>query len=122
MIVSEKYRDIGVMKSLGASNRGVAGIFLFYGMMLGNIGCVLGTIAGLVITHYINEIEMFIARQSGTQIFDRSIYYFDKIPTNIEPWNIIVINIGAIATAIVFSLLPAIRAARLQPVRALRFE
>jgi lipoprotein-releasing system permease protein len=122
MIVSEKIRDIGVLKSLGASNRGVMGIFLTYGLLLGLIGCGLGTAAGLAITEYINEIEAFLTRLTGQQIFDRSVYYFDKIPTNIEPLSVMLINFGAVGTAVVFSILPAWRAARLHPVRALRFE
>lgn len=122
MIVSEKYRDIGVLKSLGASNRGVMAIFLSYGFMLGFVGCVGGTALGLAITDNINEIEMWIAKQSGRQIFDRKIYYFDKIPTNIEISSVTFVNAGAILIAVAFSVIPAFRAARLHPVRALRFE
>jgi lipoprotein-releasing system permease protein len=122
MIVSEKYRDIGVLKSLGASNRGVMGIFLGYGLLLAVIGCGLGTAAGLLITANINEIEAWLTRRTGQQIFDRSVYYFDRIPTNVEPTAVLLINLGAVATAVVFSILPAWRAARLHPVRALRFE
>jgi lipoprotein-releasing system permease protein len=122
MIVSEKYRDIGVLKSLGASNRGVMGIFLGYGLLLAVIGCALGTGAGLLITENINEIEGWLTRRTGQQIFDRSVYYFDRIPTNVEPLAVTLINVGAIGTAVLFSILPAWRAARLHPVRALRFE
>jgi lipoprotein-releasing system permease protein len=122
MIVGEKYRDIGILKSLGASDQGILGIFIGYGFLLGLIGCVCGTIAGLTITEYINEIELFLTQATGTQIFDRSVYYFDRIPTNVEVGNVLVINIGAMMTAVAFSVLPAMRAARLHPVRALRFE
>ena len=65
MIVSEKYRDIGIMKSLGASNRGVMSIFVGYGLLLGAVGVVLGTILGLTITDHINEIEKFLTQLSG---------------------------------------------------------
>ncbi|MGL6074328.1 MAG: ABC transporter permease [Fimbriiglobus sp.] len=122
MIVSEKYRDIGIMKSLGATSQGVMSIFLTYGLMLGGIGCALGTIAGLLITEYINPIERGLASLTGQQIFDRKIYYFDEIPTNIESMTVLLVNVGAVAISVVFSILPAVRAARLQPVRALRFE
>ena len=122
MIVSEKYRDIGILKSLGASNRGVMGIFMSYGFLLGLIGCILGTVSGLLITEYINEIETFLTEQTGQQLFDRSVYYFDRIPTNVEWKSVALINIGALGTAVLFSIIPAWRAARLHPVRALRFE
>ena len=122
MIVAEKYRDIGIMKSLGASDQGVMAIFLSYGLMLGLVGCGLGTILGLAITVYINEIEGFLTMLTNQQIFDRKIYYFDKIPTNIEAMTVGLVNFGAILISVAFSVLPALRAARLHPVRALRFE
>jgi len=122
MIVAEKYRDIGVLKSLGASNAGVGQIFLGYGLLLGAIGCGCGSAAGLLITRYINEIEGFLTKLTGQQIFDRSIYYFDQIPTNVEAVTVLLVNVGAVGIAVLSSVLPAARAARLHPVRALRFE
>lgn len=122
MIVSEKYRDIGIMKSLGASSWGVMQIFLGYGLLLGTVGCVLGTGLGLWITWKINEIEAFLTALTGTAVFPRDVYYFKDIPTNVDPWTVARIVVGAVAIATVFSVLPAWRAARLQPVRALRFE
>jgi lipoprotein-releasing system permease protein len=122
MIVSEKFRDIGILKSLGASSRGVMSIFMGYGLLLGTVGCAFGTIAGLLITEYINEIEAFLTRVTGKAVFPRDVYYFKEIPTNVDPWSVIAVNLGATAIAVVFSLLPAYRAARLHPVRALRFE
>jgi len=122
MIVSEKYRDIGILKSLGASSRGVMSIFLGYGLLLGTVGCALGTGMGLWITWKINVIEKWLTEQTGTALFPRDVYYFKEIPTNIDPGNVALVNVGAVAIAAVFSLLPAYRAARLHPVRALRFE
>jgi lipoprotein-releasing system permease protein len=123
MIVSEKFRDIGIMKSLGASNGGVMSIFIGYGLLLGFIGCALGTVSGLAITYNINEIEQFISKNiTGQEVFDRKIYYFDKIPTNVEWMTVLLVNAGAMSIALLSSVLPAWRAARLQPVKALRFE
>ena len=122
MIVSEKFRDIGILKSLGASQSGVMTIFLGYGLLLGTVGCGLGTALGLAITDNINEIEMFLTEVTGTAVFPRDVYYFKDIPTNVDPASVIAVNVGAVLIAVVFSLLPAYRAARLHPVRALRFE
>lgn len=122
MIVSEKYRDIGILKSLGAGNRGVMSIFVGYGLLLGAVGCGLGSGLGLWITRNINEIEAFLTRISGRALFPRDVYYFKEIPTNIDPFSVLVVNLGAVGIAVLFSLLPAWRAARLHPVRALRFE
>jgi lipoprotein-releasing system permease protein len=122
MIVVEKTRDIGILKALGASNRGVMSIFLGYGLLLGVVGSGLGTALGLTITTYINEIEGFLTKVTGQELFDRKVYYFDKIPTDIQTWSVVWVNIGAVAIAVLSSALPALRAALLHPVRALRYE
>lgn len=122
MIVVEKTRDIGILKALGASNRGVLNIFLGYGLLLGVVGSVLGSAFGTAITLNINEIEQFLTRWTGHELFDRSVYYFNEIPTDLNLWSVLVINVGAVAIAVLFSVLPALRAALLHPVRALRYE
>jgi lipoprotein-releasing system permease protein len=122
MIVTEKTRDIGILKSLGASHWGVWSIFIGFGLLLGVVGCGLGTVLGLAITYNINEIEQWISGKTGSDLFDKSIYYFTEIPVDVQPVNIAVILLGALAIAVTFSILPAIRAALLHPVRALRYE
>jgi lipoprotein-releasing system permease protein len=77
---------------------------------------------GLVITENINGIEGFLSKLTGVAMFPRDVYYFKEIPTNIDPFTVVAIDVGAVVIATVFSLLPAWRAARLHPVRALRFE
>jgi lipoprotein-releasing system permease protein len=122
MIVVEKTRDIGILKALGASNGGVMKIFLGYGLLLGLVGAGLGTTLGLTFTTYINPIEQLLGKVTGQVIFPRDVYYFDKIPTFIQPQSVMFVNLGAIAIAVLFSVLPALRAALLHPVRALRYE
>ena len=61
-------------------------------------------------TKYLNEIEQFLAKVTGQQIFDRKIYYFDKIPTNVEASTVTLVNVGAVLIACMFSVLPAFRA------------
>jgi lipoprotein-releasing system permease protein len=122
MIVVEKTRDIGILKALGASNLGVLNIFLGYGLLLGLVGAALGTGAGLLLTTNLNVVEKFISHYTGQDIFPRNIYYFDSIPTNTQAWTVVVINLGALAIAVLFSIMPALRAAMLHPVRALRYE
>lgn len=122
MIVKEKYRDIGVMKSLGASGGGVMGIFLGYGLLLGLVGGALGTGLGVWITENINAIEKVIAVLSGREVFDRKVYSFDSIPTHLDAMSVVLVNLGSIAIAVAAAVYPALRAASLQPVQALRFE
>lgn len=122
MIVVEKTRDIGILKSLGASSEGVMGIFLTYGFSLGIVGSGLGIIGGLLFVKYINEIADLLGRATGTPVFDPAVYYLYKIPTIVEPFTVGWIAVGAMLIAVLASVLPALRAARMHPVQALRFE
>jgi lipoprotein-releasing system permease protein len=122
MIVVEKTRDIGILKALGASTAGVRGIFLGYGLLLGAVGSGVGMAGGLLFVHYINEIEQVLSQLTGRKVFDDSIYYFNRIPTIIEPFTVACIVAGAMLIAVLASIWPAERAARLHPVKALRFE
>jgi lipoprotein-releasing system permease protein len=122
MIVVEKTRDIGILKSLGASGRGVMGIFLAYGLSLGLVGSGMGMAIGLLFVRYINQIADGLAWITGQPVFDPSVYYFYKIPTAVMPETIAWIVGGALLIAVAASVLPALRAARLHPVEALRYE
>lgn len=122
MIVVEKTRDIGILKALGASSRGVMSIFLSYGLSLGIVGSGAGTIAGLLFVAYINEIESVITWVTGHKVFDERIYYFPTIPTHVNLTMVVWVSVGAIMIAVLASILPARRAAALQPVQALRYE
>jgi lipoprotein-releasing system permease protein len=122
MIVVEKTRDIGILKALGASSRGVMSIFLTYGLALGVVGSGVGVICGLLFVRYINVIEGGISWLTGRKVFDERIYYFPSIPTEVSFWTVTWVALGSILVAVLASVLPARRAARLNPVDALRYE
>jgi lipoprotein-releasing system permease protein len=122
MIVMEKTRDIGILKSMGASAWGVMGIFLAYGLTLGFVGAGAGVALGLLISARINEVKNFFERFLDVPLFDQSVYMFDTLPSVVYPWMVVCVAAGAIAIAVLAAVLPACRAARLHPVAALRFE
>ncbi|MFM2011734.1 MAG: Lipoprotein-releasing system transrane protein LolE [Planctomycetota bacterium] len=122
MIVVEKTRDIGVLKSLGATGTGIATIFLGYGVLLGTVGAGVGVVCGLIFVWKINDIARMIEWITGREVFDPTVYYFDTIPTIIHPTMLVWVTLGAILIAVLASVLPSIRAARMHPVEALRYE
>ncbi len=122
MIVVEKTRDIGILKSLGAPSGGIMGIFLTYGLSLGIVGSGAGMVIGLLFVANINTIADWLAYVTGHEVFDPAIYYFQKIPTIVVPFTVAWIVAGAMLIAVIASILPARRAARLHPVEALRYE
>jgi lipoprotein-releasing system permease protein len=122
MIVVEKTKDIGILKALGANSRGIMSIFLSYGLSLGVVGSGVGVVLGLLIVHYINEVEMVISMIMGHKVFDETIYYFNEIPTKVNVSMVIWVAFGATTIAVLASVLPARFASRMHPVRALRYE
>lgn len=122
MIVVEKTRDIGTLKALGASGTGVMSIFLSYGVLLGVVGSGVGTVGGLLFVRHINSIAAVIERITGQEVFDPTVYYFSSIPTIVQPLTVAWVVAGSILIATTASVLPALRAARMNPVQALRFE
>jgi lipoprotein-releasing system permease protein len=122
MMVTEKRRDIGILSALGATPRGVLQMFLmiaFWDALLGGVaGAVLGTWGAIEIDAF----ERWLSRTLGIEIFDRSVYLFDHIPSVVQPLWVGRIVLGAFLCALVFAALPAWRAARLDPLEALRYE
>lgn len=123
MIVLQKTRDIGIVKSIGGSSGGVALIFVSYGAAVGLVGSVLGLILGYLFVTNINEIQAWLtAMNPAWQVWDRSVYSFDEIPNTVRGVDMVVVFVAAIAASAVGSLSAAWRAGTMQPVEALRYE
>ncbi len=123
MVVEKKTRDIGIIKSLGASSFGVAWIFIVYGAAVGVVGSVLGTAGGVVFVRYINEFQDLLTRLNpNLQVWSPDVYTFDRIPNTVDWQEAAVIVAVAIAASMLGALIPAVLAARVWPVDALRYE
>ena len=122
MVVAEKTKDIGIIKSVGASAQGVAAIFLGYGLAIGIVGAALGLLSSWLLVKNINEIHTWLGKRMGVQVWNPEIYLFDKIPNSMDPKEVVVITSIAVVASVVGALVPALRAARMNPVEALRWE
>jgi len=123
MIVQEKTRDIGIIKSVGGSAEGVAAVFLAYGAGIGLVGCLIGALLGITFVEHINDVQEWLARiNPAWRVWSPETYSFDKIPDTWK-WNeVLWICLLGIGASIAGATLPALRAARTWPVEALRYE
>ena len=121
-IVSQKTKEMGLLKALGASSRGVAAIFLSYGFVIGLIGGIIGIISAYYITININNIHDWIASIIGVKIWTARVFMFDQIPNEMDYNAAIIILIGAVLSSVVGASWPAFRAGTMQPIKAIRYE
>ena len=122
MIVISRKKDIAVIRSFGAGRTGVAGIFISFGLTVGVFGSGLGLLLGWLFVRNVNTIEHWIQVVFGLKIWKSSVYMFDRIPDQVE-WRLaIILASAAIISAVIGSLLPALLAAAVKPVKVLRYE
>ncbi|MBY0113872.1 MAG: FtsX-like permease family protein [Phycisphaerales bacterium] len=121
-MVSEKTKDIGILRAIGASRKGVAGTWLLYGAAIGLLGAVVGFAIAYGVVTNINAIHEWLGEKLGLYIWDPKIYYFSRIPSDLNATHVTIVLAGGVLASCVGALWPALRAARMSPVRALRFE
>lgn len=122
MIVQQKTKDIGTLRALGASRKGIASIFLGYGLSVGIIGSLLGLALAASIVLNLNEIQDMLFAWFGFKMWNPQIYYFDRIPSELDHVEVTVIVICAILSSVFGAIVPAILAAIQDPVESLRYE
>jgi lipoprotein-releasing system permease protein len=122
MIVMTKRKDIAILKSCGATDTSIAATFISYGLFIGIIGSLLGMAIGYIFVRNINAIEQWINIIFGLKIWKSSVYIFSRIPNQFDISSALWITLAAVIAAAIGALIPAIAAARLRPVRILRYE
>jgi lipoprotein-releasing system permease protein len=121
LTVVEKTKDIGVVKALGGTTGGILSIFLRSGLLIGIVGGVLGLGLGLFVSEHVNTINTTL-ESMGITVFPPDIYLFREIPHYVDPLTAGAIVLGSVFLAFLAGLPPALRAARMDPVVALRYE
>ena len=114
MTVMEKTKDIGILKSVGATSTSIVKIFVFEGFLIGLIGTSLGAALGIFLSWLIKTYQ-FVK-------LPEDVYYIDKIPVKIEPFDIFCIILAALVISLFSTIYPSVRASKLEPVEALRYE
>jgi len=117
-----KTREIGILKALGAGTRQIIGIFLAQGVIVGILGTATGLALGMALVQWRNEVSDWLSRALNVEVFPAAVYQFERIPAEFVPMDIMVICVSAFLICAFAALLPAWAAARLDPVKALRYE
>ena len=122
MVVMEKNKDIAILKSMGAPSKGILKIFIIEGLVIGVLGTILGTILGLGAAFNLEKITGFVEGLFGFKILSSDVYYIDKLPSQVNPLDVVLIVITAILISLLATLYPSWRASKLDPAEALRYE
>ena len=122
MLVKDKGRDIAILRTMGATRGMIMRIFLLTGASVGTVGTALGFVLGLVFCDNIESIRQFLQRLTGTDLFSPEIYYLSQIPAQMDWRETLSIVVMSLALSLAATLYPSWRAARTDPVEALRYE
>ncbi len=122
MVVMEKNRDIAILKSMGATSQSIMKIFMIDGLIIGVVGTIAGCLAGFALAANLENLANLIGRLLGLKVFPSEIYYLEKIPCHLNPLDLFCIIFATILITLLATLYPSLRASRLDPVEAIRYE
>jgi len=121
MLVKDKSSDIAILRTMGATRGAIMRIFFITGASIGVVGTIAGFVIGTVFCLYIENIRQFLSGLTGTELFSPEIYYLSRLPAEINPTEVATVIIMALSLSFVATLYPSWRAARIDPVEALRY-
>ena len=122
MMVKDKARDIAILRTMGASSGAILRIFLMCGASVGILGTLIGFGLGVVFCAYIEQIKTFVQTLTGTPLFDPTVYYLESLPAKLDWHQVTEVLLMSFALSILATLYPSWRAARIDPIEALRSE
>ena len=122
ILVKNKTREIAILKSIGVLNKSITKIFFLIGVIIGTSATFFGIFLGVMFSLYIEKIRSFLSDIYNISLFPEEIYFLNKMPSEIEPNSIFIISFCSIIITVLVSIFPAIKASKLDPAKALKYE
>ncbi len=122
ILVKNKTREIAILKSIGVLNKSIVKIFFLIGVIIGTSATIFGIILGVTFSMYVENIRQFISSIFNISLFPEEIYFLSSMPSEINLFSIFIISISSIFITIIVSIFPALKAAKLDPIKALKYE
>ncbi len=122
MLVKDKSSDIAIMRTIGATQGAIMRIFLITGASIGVVGTLTGFVAGVLVCLNIESIRQFLSWLTSTELFSPELYFLSRLPADMDIAETTAVVVMALALSLIATLYPSWRAARLDPVQALRYE
>ena len=122
MLVKDKSRDIAILRTMGATRGAIQRVFLITGAAIGISGTIAGFLLGLVVAHNLEPIRLFLNRLLGMNIFDPTFYLLSRLPSVVQMSDVVTVVLLSLTLSVLATIFPSRRAAKLDPVEALRYE
>ena len=122
ILVKNKTREIAILKSIGVLNKSIAKIFFLIGIIIGSSATIFGIFLGVIFSLYVENLRAFLSNIFNISLLPEEIYFLSKMPSEINISSIFIISICSILITFLVSIFPAIKASKLDPVKALKYE
>ena len=122
ILVKNKIREIAILKSIGVLNKSIVKIFFLIGVIIGTSATIFGIILGVTFSIYVEKLREFLSTLFNVSLFPEEIYFLSTMPSEINIFSIFIISICSIFITIIVSIFPALKAAQLDPIKALKYE